>query len=220
MTQYETAFLLSPNLEEEETEKIINQMVEVVSKKKGKMINEDRWGKRKLAYPIKKFEEAFYVFLIYEGDSSIPFELERLFKQSEAILRYLTVKKEPKKSVRRKKVVSGEKEKEIFQEEKAPEDEVAETVTPDIESTEEKAPAEEKEEEKKTDITEDDEPAAKKKVASKKEKAASKKGEADKEEVDKEKTQEKAPDEKKVLADKEEGALEEGSLPEEEKEEE
>ncbi len=221
MTQYETAFLLSPNLEEEETEKIISQMVDVVSKKKGKMINEDRWGKRKLAYPIKKFEEAFYVFLIYEGDSSIPFELERRFKQSEAILRYLTVKKEPKKSVRRKKVVSGEKEKEVSQEEKAPEDKVAETVTPDIESTEEKAPAEEKEEEKKTDITEDDEPAAKKKVASKKEKAASEKGEADEEEeVDKEKTQEKAPDEKKVLADTEEGTLEEVSLPEEEKEEE
>ena len=82
MTQYETAFLISPNLEEEETEKVIVQMAEVVSKKKGKMINEDRWGKRRLAYPIKKFEEAFYVFFHYEGDSEIASELERRFKQS------------------------------------------------------------------------------------------------------------------------------------------
>lgn len=234
MTQYETAFLLSPNLEEEETEKIIGQIVDVVSKKKGKMINEDRWGKRKLAYPIKKFEEAFYVFLLYEGDSDIPFELERRFKQSETVLRYLTVKKEPKKSVRRKKVVSGKKEKEVPEEEMAPEGKIDETVTPDTESTEEmvpegkidetvtpdtesteeKAPAKEKEAKKKIDIAEDDEPAAKKKAASKKEKT-------DKEEVDKEKAEEeKAPDEKEVLAGKDEGTLEDVSPPAEGKEEE
>lgn len=103
MSQYETAFLISPNLEEEETEKVITQMAGVVSRKKGKMIKEDRWGKRKLAYPIKKFEEAFYVFFHYEGESAIPTELERRFKQSEAILRYLTVKKETLENVRKKR---------------------------------------------------------------------------------------------------------------------
>ncbi len=210
MTQYETTFLLSPNLEEEETEKIIVEMVEVVSTKKGKMINEDRWGKRKLAYPIKKFEEAFYVFFLYEGDSDIPFELERRFKQSEAILRYLTVKKEPKKSIRRnKKAVSMEKEREVSQEERAFEDETAETATPDMESIEEKAAEKEKEPAERTDATEDKEPADKKKAASQKE-------ETDKEEeVDEEKTG----DEKNVSAEKEEGALEDVTPPEEEKEE-
>jgi small subunit ribosomal protein S6 len=213
MTQYETAFLISPNLEEEETDKIIGQMVEVVSKKKGKMINEDRWGKRKLAYPIKKFEEAFYVFFLYEGDSDIPFELERRFKQSEAILRYLTVKKEPKKSIRRKKkAVSPEKEKEALQEEKDFEGEVAETRTPEEERIKE-APEKEREGVEKTEVLEEDEQKAKKKEASKKEKA-------DKEEVDKEKTgEEKAPDEKKVSAEAE-GALEDVAPLEEEKEEE
>lgn len=216
MTQYETAFLISPNLEEEETEKIIVQMVEVVSTKKGKMINEDRWGKRKLAYPIKKFEEAFYVFFLYEGDSDIPFELERRFKQSEAILRYLTVKKEPKKSIRqKKKAVSMEKEKAVPQEEKTLEGETAETVTPDKETIEEQAPAEGKEAAKKVDATEDEEPADKKKAASQKEKV-------DKEEkTDKEMAgDEKAPDKKKVSAEKEEGALENVAPPEEEKKEE
>jgi len=215
MTQYETAFLLSPNLEEEETEKIIGQMVEVVSKKKGKMINEDRWGKRKLAYPIKKFEEAFYVFFLYEGDSDIPFELERRFKQSEAILRYLTVKKEPKKSIRRKKkAVSTEKEKDVLQEEMAPEDEVGETGIPDEEKIEEKAPEEEKEAAEKTATPEEEEPAAKKKAASKEEKTD------EEEDDDGEKTEVKAPDEKNVTAEKEEGAGEDVALPEEEKEEE
>ncbi|MGD8535539.1 MAG: 30S ribosomal protein S6 [Candidatus Aminicenantes bacterium] len=215
MTQYETAFLLSPNLEEEETEKIIGQMVEVVSKKKGKMINEDRWGKRKLAYPIKKFEEAFYVFFLYEGDSDIPFELERRFKQSEAVLRYLTVKKEPKKSVRRKKKAdSMEKGKEATQEEKALEGETAETVTPEKEGIEEKAPEEAKEAAKKVDVKEDDEPEDKKKAARKKDKVDKE------EEVDKEKTgDEKAPGKEKVSAEKKEVALKDVAPPDEEKEE-
>ena len=190
-------------------------MVEVVSKKKGKMINEDRWGKRKLAYPIKKFEEAFYVFFLYEGDSDIPFELERRFKQSEAILRYLTVKKEPKKSIRRKKkAVSTEKEKDVLQEEMAPEDEVGETGIPDEEKIEEKAPEEEKEAAEKTATPEEEEPAAKKKAASKEEKTD------EEEDDDGEKTEVKAPDEKNVTAEKEEGAGEDVALPEEEKEEE
>ncbi len=214
MTQYETAFLLSPNLEEEETEKIIGQMVEVVSKKKGKMINEDRWGKRKLAYPIKKFEEAFYVFFLYEGESDIPFELERRFKQSEAILRYLTVKKEPQKSIRRKKkAVSTEKDS--LQEEMALEDEVAEMGTPDEERIEEEAHEEVKEAEEQIDATEEEEPAAKKKAASKKEKS-----DEEEEDVSEEPEEALAPDEKKVTAEKEEGAVEDAAPAEEEKEEE
>jgi len=103
MRQYETVFLISPNLEEEETAKIITQISGIISKEKGKLIQEDRWGKRRLAYPIKKFEEAFYVFFHYEGDSNIPFELERRFKQTEAILRFLTVKKETRENVRKKR---------------------------------------------------------------------------------------------------------------------
>jgi small subunit ribosomal protein S6 len=103
MRQYETGFLISPNLTEEETDKLILQMAEVVSRKKGKMLKEDRWGKRKLAYPINKFEEAFYVFFHYEGEYDVPSELERRFKQTDTILRYLTVKRESKEHIKNMK---------------------------------------------------------------------------------------------------------------------
>ena len=102
MRQYETIFLISPNLSEEDTEGIISQMSEVVSKKKGKMISQEKWGKRKLAYPIQKFEEAFYVLFHYEGKHEIPAELERRFKQSDTVIRYLTVKKETRENIRKK----------------------------------------------------------------------------------------------------------------------
>lgn len=112
MRQYETGFLVSPNLTEEETDKLILQMAEVVSRKKGKMLKEDRWGKRKLAYPISKFEEAFYVFFHYEGEHDVPSELERRFKQTDTILRYLTVKREPKENIKKRKKPVRAREKE------------------------------------------------------------------------------------------------------------
>jgi small subunit ribosomal protein S6 len=103
MEQYETGFLLAPNLSEEETEKLIGQMAEVVSLKEGRLVRQERWGKRRLAYSIKRFSEAFYVFFHYEGRADIPVELERRFKQSDAVLRYLTLKKDAKAQLRRKK---------------------------------------------------------------------------------------------------------------------
>jgi len=126
MKQYETGFLISPSLTEEETDKLILQMAEVVSRKKGKMLKEDRWGKRKLAYPLSKFEEAFYVFFHYEGEPDIPSELERRFKQTDHILRYLTVKKELKEDIRKKKKAVGTLEEEAVSPEEIPKEEASE----------------------------------------------------------------------------------------------
>jgi len=103
MRLYETAFLIAPNLPEEEVEALIQEMAEVVKQKKGQMVKEDRWGKRKLAYPIKKFEEAYYVFFLYEGEPDIPTELERLFKQKDTVIRFMTIKQDRRENVRRKK---------------------------------------------------------------------------------------------------------------------
>ena len=122
MRQYETAFLIAPNLPEEDNEKLISQMAEVVSKKKGKMINVDEWGKRKLAYSIQKFEEAYYVFFLYEGNPSIPEELERRFKQTETIIRYLTVKNEITEIAKKRGRAPTKKKRETadLKEEKSP----------------------------------------------------------------------------------------------------
>lgn len=109
MRQYETAFLITPKLEEEEREKLIEKMAEVVKKKKGKMVNIEKWGKRKLAYPINKMEEAVYVFFHYQGTPDIPQELQRRFRQTEPILRYLTLKKETQILTRKKTKAGGKK---------------------------------------------------------------------------------------------------------------
>jgi small subunit ribosomal protein S6 len=103
MKSYETGLLIAPNLSEEDTEHVISQLVEVISQREGKLVKQERWGKRRLAYPIKKFGEAFYVFLHYEGNPDILLELERQFKQSDKVLRYLTLQKDAQETVRKKR---------------------------------------------------------------------------------------------------------------------
>jgi small subunit ribosomal protein S6 len=103
MRLYETGFLVSPTLTEEEADAVIQQMADVVSQKNGKMIKQEKWGKRKMAYPIKKFGDAYYVFFHYEGGPEIPQELGRRFRQMDTILRYLNLNKETQANVRKKK---------------------------------------------------------------------------------------------------------------------
>jgi len=103
MKIYETGFLLAPNLSEDDTEKLITQMADVISQREGKLIKQERWGKHRMAYSIKRWSEAFYVFLHYEGRPDIPLELERRFKQTDAVLRYLTLQKEAKEATRRRR---------------------------------------------------------------------------------------------------------------------
>jgi small subunit ribosomal protein S6 len=112
MRQYETAFLITPKLEEEEMEKLIQKMAEVVKKNKGKMVNIEKWGKKRLAYSINGLKEAFYVFFHYQGDAGIPIELERRFRQTETIIRYLTLREELQISPRKRAKAMKEEEQE------------------------------------------------------------------------------------------------------------
>jgi len=100
---YETGFLIAPNLSDEEAESLIGQMADIISQKKGRMIKQEKWGKRKLAYPIKRFNEAGYVFFTYESGADVPLELGRRFRNMETVLRHLTLQKDQRENVRNKK---------------------------------------------------------------------------------------------------------------------
>ena len=103
MRQYETGFVLSPTLSEEETTQFLQQMAEIIAQKKGRMVKQDVWGKRRLAYPVKRFQDGVFVFFTYEGAGDVSAELERRFKQTEAVVRFMTVLKDPRDQARRKK---------------------------------------------------------------------------------------------------------------------
>ena len=71
MRLYETGFLIAPNITEEEAEGLVQQMADVVSQKSGKMIRIEKWGKRRTAYTMKKFNEAYLRLLPLRGRARI-----------------------------------------------------------------------------------------------------------------------------------------------------
>jgi small subunit ribosomal protein S6 len=89
---YEVVFVAAPTLSSEELDDFINHAQTVVEGKNGKVVKIDNWGKKSLAYKIKRFREGYYVVLTIEGGGSAIAELERRFRVTDFILRYISVR--------------------------------------------------------------------------------------------------------------------------------
>ncbi|MCX7817440.1 MAG: 30S ribosomal protein S6 [Syntrophales bacterium] len=94
MRRYETVFVINADLSDEEIQNIIDNYIGIIQEKKGVPINVERWGRKKLAYEIRKHLRGYYVLLDYAGQPIVPKELERNFKIDERILRFITVRTE------------------------------------------------------------------------------------------------------------------------------
>jgi small subunit ribosomal protein S6 len=92
MRNYETLYLLNPDLPEDEYKAETAKFLEIIEKNKGELIKTEEWGKRSLAYEVKKFDKGFYVLLEYCGDGGLVSEIERNFKLDERVLKYQTLK--------------------------------------------------------------------------------------------------------------------------------
>ncbi len=91
MNQYETVFILTPVLSEEQMKEAVKKYQEFLKDNGAEIILEDNWGLRKLAYPIKKRSTGFYHVFEYKTEGSLISKLEVEFKRDERILRFLTV---------------------------------------------------------------------------------------------------------------------------------
>ena len=92
MKHYETLYLLNPDLPEDAYKAEIAKFNEIIEKHNGEVIKVDEWGKRSLAYDVKKFDKGFYVLLDYCGEGTLVSEMERNFKLDERVLKYQTLK--------------------------------------------------------------------------------------------------------------------------------
>ena len=91
MRTYEVRFILSPQVAEEEATTLISDFKKVGESTGAKLTNEEAWGRRRLAYPIQKFNEGNYHLFVFESDGSLA-ELDRRMKNSDRILRHLIVR--------------------------------------------------------------------------------------------------------------------------------
>ena len=91
---YETLFVVKPNLNEEETTAIVNKFTSLIADNGGAVESVNEWGKRRLAYPIEKFVEGYYVLVNFKSEAALPAELNRVFGITDEILRYIVVRSE------------------------------------------------------------------------------------------------------------------------------
>ncbi|MCM1183435.1 MAG: 30S ribosomal protein S6 [Roseburia sp.] len=96
MNKYELAVVVSAKLEDDERNATIERVKEIITKHGGTITNVDEWGKKRLAYEILKMREAFYYFIQFDGEPTVPGEIESRIRLMENVIRYLCVKQNEK----------------------------------------------------------------------------------------------------------------------------
>ena len=90
--RYETVFILTPVLSDDQAKEAAKKIKKTISDLGGKIVNEENWGLKKLAYPIQKKTTGFYHLIEFAGEGEeIVNNLEVVYKRDERVLRFLTV---------------------------------------------------------------------------------------------------------------------------------
>ena len=93
---YEIGFIINPEATEEDVKKVIDSVVEIVKKAGGSIENVDEWGRRKLAYPMKRHNEGIYTFITAEVGGTVFSDIERRLKLSEKVMRFIVFRLDDK----------------------------------------------------------------------------------------------------------------------------
>jgi small subunit ribosomal protein S6 len=131
---YETIIILDSVADEDKNESLIQKYVSFLTKNGSEIVNIDRWGRKKFAYPIKKKHTGYYVSIEFTSGADIVAKLDRAYHLDENVLRFLTISFDKKTLAERKQYFEKKAFELAKQEDKEPAEESAE-----IEETEAEA---------------------------------------------------------------------------------
>ena len=94
---YETIFIVTPELSEEQAETLRGEVKGILSEKKSAVLGEQNWGRKRLAYSIRKNDEGIYYYIKFSSsDSTLPGRLSTFYRHNDSVLKFLTVKLDKK----------------------------------------------------------------------------------------------------------------------------
>ena len=96
MNKYELAVVVSAKIEDDERAATVEKSKALIERFGGQVTNVDDWGKKRLAYEIQKMKEAFYYFIQFDAESSVPAEIESRIRIMDNVIRYLCVRQDGK----------------------------------------------------------------------------------------------------------------------------
>nr|WP_320193271.1 30S ribosomal protein S6 [uncultured Desulfobacter sp.] len=91
MRKYETVFIADPDMSDQAREELLERVRGIIERENGILLNTDEWGLKKLSYEIKKKLRGYYVCLTYGGTGALVTELERNFRLSDLIMKFMTI---------------------------------------------------------------------------------------------------------------------------------
>ena len=89
--EYETIYVLRGDVDPDTAERVQNRVSEVLTRENAKLVKVESWGRRKLAYPVKKSKKGVYVYVKFVGKGGLVQELERNLKLQDSVLKFQTV---------------------------------------------------------------------------------------------------------------------------------
>ena len=116
--KYEVLYIINPTLGEVGIAALVEKFKAMVEAE-GTLTNIDEWGKRRLAYPIEKFTEGYYVIVNFQSEGNFPAELERLFGINDSIIRSIVIRLENAPAVKAEETNDAAETAEAPAEEKA-----------------------------------------------------------------------------------------------------
>lgn len=94
MQRYEVVAIVLADVSDEDITALIDRTQAVITDRKGVIAKVDKWGKKHLAYEIKKQRDGYYFLIDFAGDGAIVSEIERTYKIDDRVIKFITVKKE------------------------------------------------------------------------------------------------------------------------------
>jgi small subunit ribosomal protein S6 len=92
MRNYEMALVVRPDLEDEQVEEFQERLEKLITSYQGEIIEQDDWGKRRLAYNVRDYREGFYFFVNFKGTPELAKELDRVLKIADQVLRFMILR--------------------------------------------------------------------------------------------------------------------------------
>jgi small subunit ribosomal protein S6 len=96
MNIYENVVILNASLSDEEINAAVAKIKDLVTNSGGETLKADLWGRKKLAYEIKKQQKGFYVFFVLKTPAATVRKLEELYKVFDSVIKYMVIKLGPK----------------------------------------------------------------------------------------------------------------------------
>jgi small subunit ribosomal protein S6 len=106
--QYEATFIVNASLEDAQIESTVTHATETITRNGGEILAINRWGRKRLAYPIQKKNNGYYVNIDFVAPGSTISQLERILQLDENILRYLSIQLDKRALKARQQTIASE----------------------------------------------------------------------------------------------------------------